>query len=190
MTAVSAGFPHGLSPLPQRIDEVRASVAEGATEIDVVIMRAHALTGNWEALFEEVRAFREACGDARLKTILATGELRTLETVARASLVCMMAGADFLKTSTGKDRVNATLHAGFVMADAIRDYRERTGISVGLKPAGGIRTAGLHGGARGCALLAAAFGACLHLHGRLATERQPDRQGQQSPFLHRVSPCW
>jgi deoxyribose-phosphate aldolase len=142
VTAVSAGFPHGLSPLPQRIDEVRASVAEGATEIDVVIMRAHALTGNWEALFEEVRAFREACGDARLKTILATGELRTLETVARASLVCMMAGADFLKTSTGKEQVNATLPAGFVMADAIRDYRERTGFSVGLKPAGGIRTAG------------------------------------------------
>jgi len=142
VSTVSAGFPHGLSPLPQRIDEVRASAAEGAEEIDVVIMRAHALTGNWEALFEEVHAFREACGDARLKTILATGELRTLETVARASLVCMMAGADFLKTSTGKERVNATLTAGLVMADAIRDYRKRTGFSVGLKPAGGIRTAG------------------------------------------------
>ncbi|MCL7957209.1 MAG: deoxyribose-phosphate aldolase [marine benthic group bacterium] len=142
VAAVSAGFPHGLSPLAQRIDEVRASVAEGAEEIDVVIMRAHALTGNWESLFEEVSAFRSACGDAHLKTILATGELRDLETVARASLVCMMAGSDFIKTSTGKEEVNATLTAGLVMADAIRDYRDRTGVAVGLKPAGGIRTAG------------------------------------------------
>lgn len=142
VAAVSAGFPHGLSPLAQRIDEVRASVSEGAAEIDVVIMRSHALTGNWEDLYEEVSAFRAACGNALLKTILATGELPDLETVARAALVCMMAGADFIKTSTGKEQVNATLPAGLAMADAIRAYRERTGFAVGLKPAGGIRTAG------------------------------------------------
>jgi deoxyribose-phosphate aldolase len=141
VATVSAGFPHGLSPLPQRIDEVRASVAAGAAEIDVVIMRAHVLSGEWEALFEEVTAFRDACGDALMKTILATGELHTPENVARASLVCMMAGTDFLKTSTGKEQVNATLPAGLVMADAIRDYQDRTGHPVGLKPAGGIRTA-------------------------------------------------
>jgi deoxyribose-phosphate aldolase len=141
VAAVSAGFPAGLSPFTQRIGEVRASVAAGAEEIDVVITRAHALTENWRALYDEVRALREACGDAHIKTILATGELGTLRTVARASLVCMMAGADFIKTSTGKESVNATLPVGLVMARAIRDYRERTGHLVGLKPAGGIRSA-------------------------------------------------
>jgi deoxyribose-phosphate aldolase len=141
VAAVSTGFPAGLSPFPQRIAEIRASVAAGADEIDVVISRAHALTDNWYALYEEVRAMREACGDAHLKTILATGELGTLRTVARASVVCMMAGADFIKTSTGKESVNATLPVGLVMARAIRDYRERTGQLVGLKPAGGIRAA-------------------------------------------------
>ena len=141
VAAVSTGFPAGLSPFPQRLGEIRASVAAGAEEIDVVITRAHALTENWRALYDEVRAMREACGDAHIKTILATGELGTLRTVARASLVCMMAGADFIKTSTGKESVNATLPVGLVMARAIRDYRERTGHLVGLKPAGGIRAA-------------------------------------------------
>jgi deoxyribose-phosphate aldolase len=141
VAAVSTGFPAGLSPLAQRLGEIRASVAAGAEEIDVVITRAHALTENWRALYDEVRAMREACGDAHIKTILATGELGTLRTVGRASLVCMMAGADFIKTSTGKESVNATLPVGLVMARAIREYRERTGHLVGLKPAGGIRAA-------------------------------------------------
>jgi deoxyribose-phosphate aldolase len=141
VAAVSTGFPAGLSPFAQRLGEIRASVAAGAEEIDVVITRAHALTENWRALYDEVRAMREACGDAHIKTILATGELGTLRTVARASLVCMMAGADFIKTSTGKEGVNATFPVGLVMSRAIRDYRERTGHLVGLKPAGGIRSA-------------------------------------------------
>ena len=138
VAAVSTGFPAGLSPLKQRVEEIRASVAAGAAEIDIVITRAHVLTGKWEELYEEVRTFRQACGDAHLKTILATGELGTLRNVSRASLVCMMAGADFIKTSTGKEPVNATLPVGLTMARAIRDYGERTGHQVGLKPAGGI----------------------------------------------------
>jgi deoxyribose-phosphate aldolase len=141
VAAVSTGFPAGLSPFEQRVEEIRASVAAGAEEIDVVITRAHVLTGNWEALYDEVRAFRDACGDAHLKTILATGELATLTNVARASRVCMMAGADFIKTSTGKEGVNATLPVGLTMVRAIREYHERTGHEVGFKPAGGIRTA-------------------------------------------------
>jgi deoxyribose-phosphate aldolase len=141
VAAVSTGFPAGLSPFRERVAEIRASVAAGATEIDVVITRAHVLTGNWTALYDEVRAFREACGDAHLKTILATGELGTLRNVARASIVSMMAGSDFIKTSTGKESVNATLPVGLVMARAIREYGERTGHLVGFKPAGGVRTA-------------------------------------------------
>jgi deoxyribose-phosphate aldolase len=141
VAVVSTGFPAGLSPLPTRIREIEASVEAGADEIDIVITRAHVLTGNWKALYAEVRAFRDACGPAHLKTILGTGELGTLRDVARASAVCMMAGADFIKTSTGKESVNATLPVGLVMARAIRDYRERTAHAVGLKPAGGIRTA-------------------------------------------------
>jgi deoxyribose-phosphate aldolase len=141
VAAVSTGFPAGLSPLEQRLDEIRASVAAGAEEIDIVITRSHVLTEDWRALYDEVRAMRETCGDAHIKTILATGELGTLRNVARASVVCMMAGADFIKTSTGKESVNATLPVGLVMARAIRDFRERTGHMVGLKPAGGIRTA-------------------------------------------------
>jgi deoxyribose-phosphate aldolase len=141
VAAVSTGFPAGLSPFEQRIAEIRASVDAGAEEIDVVITRAHVLTENWQALYDEVRAMRTACGDAHIKTILATGELGTLRNVARASLVCMMAGADFVKTSTGKESVNATLPVGLVMTRAIRDYRERTGQHIGLKAAGGIRTA-------------------------------------------------
>jgi deoxyribose-phosphate aldolase len=141
VAAVSTGFPAGLSPFEQRIGEIKASVAAGAEEIDVVITRSHVLTENWKALYDEVRAMRDACGDAHIKTILATGELATLRNVARASLVCMMAGADFIKTSTGKESVNATLPVGLVMARTIRDFQERTGQLIGLKAAGGIRTA-------------------------------------------------
>jgi deoxyribose-phosphate aldolase len=141
VAAVSTGFPAGLSPMPQRIEEIRASVAAGAGEIDVVITRAHVLNGEWEALYDEVRAFREACGQAHIKVILGTGELSTLRNIARASLVAMMAGADFIKTSTGKEPVNAVLPTGLVMARMIREYHERTSHRVGFKPAGGIRTA-------------------------------------------------
>jgi len=141
VAAVSTGFPAGLSPFRQRVEEIRASVAEGAREIDIVITRAHVLGGEWEALYDEVRAFREACGEAHMKTIIATGELATLTNVARASWVCMMAGADFIKTSTGKESSNATLPVGLTMVRAARGYREKTGHLVGFKPAGGIRTA-------------------------------------------------
>jgi deoxyribose-phosphate aldolase len=141
VAAVSTGFPAGLSPFEQRVQEIRASVAAGAAEIDVVITRGHVLTGNWRALYDEVRSFRDAAGPAHVKTILATGELATLRNVARASLVCMMAGADFIKTSTGKESVNAILPVGLVMARAIRAYHQMTGARVGFKPAGGIRTA-------------------------------------------------
>jgi deoxyribose-phosphate aldolase len=136
VAAVSTGFPAGLSPFRQRVEEIHASVDAGAEEIDVVITRELVLTAQWEALYEEVKAFREACGPAHLKTILAT-----LRNVARASLVCMMAGADFIKTSTGKESRNAELPVGLTMARCIREYRERTGHDVGLKPAGGIRSA-------------------------------------------------
>jgi deoxyribose-phosphate aldolase len=141
VAAVAAGFPHGLNPMSQRIEEIKASVAAGATEIDIVITRAHVLTHDWRALYDEVAAFREACGEAHLKTILATGELGTLTNVGKASAVAMMAGADFIKTSTGKEAVNATLPVGLVMVRQIREYEERTGFKVGYKPAGGIRTA-------------------------------------------------
>jgi deoxyribose-phosphate aldolase len=141
VAAVSTGFPAGQISFEQKLQEIEASVKAGASEIDIVISRAHVLTGHWQALYDEVRAFREACGDAHMKTILATHELATLRNVSMASLVCMMAGADFIKTSTGKEAVNATLPAGVVMTRAIRDYMERTGYMVGFKPAGGIRTA-------------------------------------------------
>ncbi|MDH4387566.1 MAG: deoxyribose-phosphate aldolase [Fimbriimonas sp.] len=141
VAAVSTGFPHGLSPFRERIHEIKASVAAGADEIDIVITRAHALRGDWEALYEEIRQFREACGEAHVKAILATGELGTLTNVARASAVCMMAGADFIKTSTGKEPVNATLPVSLVMVRAIREYEEMARVKVGYKPAGGIRTA-------------------------------------------------
>ncbi len=141
VAAVSTAFPHGLAPLSTRLAEIRASVEAGAREIDVVINRMHVLTGDWEALYDEVRAFRDACGEAHLKTILATGELATLTNVARASAVCMMAGSDFIKTSTGKETENATLPVGLAMVRQIRAYAEGTGHRVGFKPAGGIRTA-------------------------------------------------
>lgn len=141
VAAVSTGFPAGLSPFHLRIAEIEESVKAGAHEIDIVISRRHVLTGNWVALYNEMRAFRDACGEAHVKAILATGELGTLRNVARASLVCMMAGADFIKTSTGKEGVNATLPVSLVMIRAIRDYHQRTGYRVGYKPAGGISKA-------------------------------------------------
>ncbi|WP_019956452.1 deoxyribose-phosphate aldolase [Yoonia vestfoldensis] len=141
VAAVSTGFPAGLSPFHLRIAEIGESVAAGAQEIDIVISRRHVLTGNWQALYDEMREMRAACGDAHVKAILATGELGTLRNVARASLVCMMAGADFIKTSTGKEPVNATLPVTLTMIRAIRDYHDRTGVMVGYKPAGGISKA-------------------------------------------------
>ncbi len=141
IAAVSTGFPAGLSPLNLRIAEIKESVAAGANEIDIVISRRHVLTQNWAALYDEVRQFRNACGDAHLKTILATGELGSLRNVARASLICMMAGADFIKTSTGKETVNSTLPVSLVMVRTIREYYEQTGFCVGYKPAGGISKA-------------------------------------------------
>src|SRR5258705_198726 len=141
VAAVSTGFPAGLSPLDERVAEIRRSVEAGAHEIDVVITRAHVFGGRWQALFDEIATFKAACGNAHMKVILGTGDLLTLRNVARASMVAMMAGADFIKTSTGKETVNATLPVGLVMTRAIREFRERTGHMVGLKPAGGIRTA-------------------------------------------------
>ena len=141
VAAVAAGFPAGQTPFPERLDEIRTAVAAGASEIDIVITREHVLRGRWGDLYDEVGAFREAAPGAHLKAIIATGELATLTNVARASLVCMMAGADFIKTSTGKEKVNATLPVGLTMARQIRAWRERTGYRVGFKPAGGIGTA-------------------------------------------------
>jgi deoxyribose-phosphate aldolase len=141
VAAVSTGFPHGLSPFDVRLAEIAASVAEGAREIDIVIPRHQVLTGEWQALYDTVSAYREACGKAHLKTILATGELGTYRNVFKASLICMMAGADFIKTSTGKEKVNATLPVGLVMTRAIREYGQKTGYRVGFKPAGGISKA-------------------------------------------------
>lgn len=141
VAAVAAGFPHGLSPLRARLAEVEESVAAGAGEIDIVIARQHVLRRDWQALYDEVAAFREACGSVHLKAILGTGDLKTLRDVARASLVAMMAGADFVKTSTGKETVNATLPVALVMARTVRAYAQATGCRVGFKPAGGISTA-------------------------------------------------
>ena len=141
VAAVSTGFPAGLSPYRLRVAESGESVKAGAREIDIVISRRHVLTGNWQALYDEMREFRAACGEAHVKAILATGELQTLRNVARASLVCMMAGADFIKTSTGKEAVNATLPVSLTMIRAIRDYHDRTGYRIGYKPAGGISKA-------------------------------------------------
>jgi len=141
VAAVSTGFPAGLSPLAERVAEIRRSVEVGAHEIDVVITRAHVFTGEWQALYDEIAAFKQACGTAHMKVILGTGDLQTLRNVARASFVAMMAGADFIKTSTGKESVNATLPVSLVMVRAIREYAQGTGMAVGFKPAGGIRTA-------------------------------------------------
>ena len=141
VAAVSTGFPAGLSPFHLRLAEIGESVAAGAREIDIVISRRHVLTGNWQALYDEMCQMRAACGKAHVKAILATGELGTLRNVARASVICMMAGADFIKTSTGKEPVNATLPVTLTMIRAIREFHDRTGIKVGYKPAGGIAKA-------------------------------------------------
>jgi deoxyribose-phosphate aldolase len=141
VAAVATGFPAGLSPLSERIAEIRRSIEAGAQEIDVVITRAHVFGGRWQELYDEIAAFKQACGPVHMKVILGTGDLLTLRNVARASVVAMMAGADFIKTSTGKEPTNATLPVGFVMSRAIREYAQETGMAVGFKAAGGIRTA-------------------------------------------------
>jgi deoxyribose-phosphate aldolase len=141
VAAVSTGFPAGLSPLAERVAEIRRSAEAGAHEIDVVITRAHVFGGRWQALYDEVAAFKQACGGAHMKVILGTGDLLTLRNVARASFVVMMTGANFIKTSTGKEPTNATLPVSLVMVRAIREYAQQTGMAVGFKPAGGIRTA-------------------------------------------------
>src|SRR5215475_5168278 len=141
VAAVATGFPAGLSPLEDRVDEIRRSIAAGAEEIDVVITRAHVFGGRWQELFDEISVFKQAWGSVHMKVILGTGDFRTLRNVGRASVVAMMAGADFIKTSTGKEATNATLPVGFVMTRAIREYAQETGMAVGFKPAGGIRTA-------------------------------------------------
>jgi len=141
VAAVSTGFPAGLSPLEERVAEIRRSVEAGADEIDVVITRAHVFGAKWQALYDEIATFKNACGPAHLKVILGSGDLLTLRNVGRASFVAMMAGADFIKTSTGKEAVNATLPVSLVMTRAIREFAQETGMAVGFKPAGGIRTA-------------------------------------------------
>ena len=143
VAVVSTGFPAGQTPMETKLREIELSVAAGAREVDIVISRRHALTHDWPALYDEIRVCRQTCGDAHLKAILATGELQTLENVARASWVAMMAGADFIKTSTGKEPVNATLDVSLVMARAIREFAAETGQLVGYKPAGGISSARL-----------------------------------------------
>ena len=141
VAAVSTGFPAGLVPHDVKLREIEASVKDGAQEIDIVITREHVLAGNWQALYNEMRDFREACGEAHVKAILATGDIKTLKNVAKASMVCMMAGADFIKTSTGKETSNATLPVSLVMLRMIREFYRLTGIKVGFKPAGGISAA-------------------------------------------------
>ena len=140
VASVATGFPAGLTPLPQRLAEIRYAVDQGADEIDIVIHRALVFAGDWQCLYDEIAAMREACGRAHLKTILATGDLKTLRNVYKASMVAMQAGADFIKTSTGKEDVNATLPVSLTMVRALRDYGERTGFAIGFKPAGGLKT--------------------------------------------------
>ena len=141
VASVATGFPAGLMPLDLRLAEIRYALDQGADEIDIVITRAHVLDGNWSALYEEIAAMREACGAAHMKAILATGDLKTLRNVYKASMVAMQAGADFIKTSTGKEGVNATLPVSLVMVRALRDYSQETGYRIGFKPAGGMKTA-------------------------------------------------
>jgi deoxyribose-phosphate aldolase len=141
VASVATGFPAGQTPLRLRLEEIREAVADGATEIDIVINRTMALQGNWRGVYDEVKQMKEACGTAHMKAILGVGELGTMENIYKASMVCMQAGSDFIKTSTGKESVNATLPIGLVMVRAIREFLQRTGVKVGFKPAGGIRTA-------------------------------------------------
>ncbi|KAB2691380.1 deoxyribose-phosphate aldolase [Brucella pseudogrignonensis] len=141
VASVATGFPAGLTPLPLRLAEITYAVEQGAHEIDIVITREHVLTQNWSALYDEIAAMREACGEAHMKAILATGDLNTLTNVYRASMVAMQAGSDFIKTSTGKEDVNATLPVSLTMVRALRDYGELSGQIAGFKPAGGLKTA-------------------------------------------------
>ena len=141
IAAVSTGFPAGNISLEDKITEIKKSVAAGAKEIDIVISRDLVLESKWKELYDEIKLCREACGDAHMKTILATGEIPTYTKVAKASWVAMMAGSDFIKTSTGKESVNATLAVSLVMMRCIRDYYELTDVKVGYKPAGGIQKA-------------------------------------------------
>lgn len=141
IAAVSTGFPAGNIPLKEKIRQIEISVAAGAKEIDIVLSRNLVLNSDWKSLYKEVAACRKACGEAHMKTILATGEIPTFTKVAKASWVCMMAGADFIKTSTGKEPVNATIPVSLVMIRTIREYHELTGFKVGFKPAGGISKA-------------------------------------------------
>ncbi len=141
VASVATGFPAGLTPLPLRLAEIRYAVEHGAEEIDIVLYREQVLKQDWQSLYDEVAAMREACGPAHMKAILATGDLKTLRNVYKASMVAMQAGADFIKTSTGKEDVNATLPVSLTMVRALRDYHEHTGYQIGFKPAGGLRTA-------------------------------------------------
>ncbi|WP_349581675.1 deoxyribose-phosphate aldolase [Sulfitobacter sp. NFXS29] len=141
VASVATGFPAGLTPLSLRLEEIKYAVENGAHEIDIVINREQALRGEWSALYDEIAQMREACGSAHLKAILATGELETLRNVYAASMVAMQAGADFIKTSTGKEGVNATLPVSLTMIRALRDYGTDTGHMIGFKPAGGIKAA-------------------------------------------------
>ena len=141
VASVATGFPTGLTPLDLRLAEIRYAVDMGAGEIDIVINRSQVLRQEWTALYDEICAMREACGPAHLKAILGTGDLRTLRSVYKASMVAMMAGSDFIKTSTGKEDVNATLPVSLTMLRALRDYGDLTGEKVGFKPAGGLKTA-------------------------------------------------
>ncbi|WP_334191275.1 deoxyribose-phosphate aldolase [Pararhodobacter sp.] len=140
VASVATGFPAGLMPLDLRLAEIRYAVDQGADEIDIVITRAHVFQGEWNALYDEVAAMREASGAAHMKAILATGDLVTLSNVYAASMVAMQAGADFIKTSTGKEGVNATIPVSLTMVRALRDYGERTRAKIGFKPAGGMKT--------------------------------------------------
>mmetsp|Transcript_150093 Transcript_150093/g.279770 ORF Transcript_150093/g.279770 Transcript_150093/m.279770 type:complete len:338 (-) Transcript_150093:177-1190(-) len=141
IASVATGFPAGQTPLPQRLEEIRTAIKWGATEIDIVVPRRAVLTGDWQGLYDDVKVCKQACGDVHMKTILAIGECGTMTNVYKASLVAMMAGSDFIKTSTGKEGVNATFEVALVMVRAIREFHEKTGFRVGFKPAGGIRAA-------------------------------------------------
>ena len=141
VASVATAFPSGLSPLALKLDDVRRAVAFGADEIDMVIDRGAFLSGEHEKIFDEIAATKEACGAAHLKVILETGELGTYDAVRKASQIAMLAGADFIKTSTGKIQPAATPPVTLVMLEAIRDYYYATGKAIGMKPAGGIRTA-------------------------------------------------
>ncbi len=141
LASVATGFPTGLVPERTKISEINAAIRNGANEIDVVINRNKVLTGNWKSLHKDISAYKKACGSIHLKAIIGAGDLGTLRNVVRASWVAMMAGADFIKTSTGKEPTNATLPVSLVMLRAIRDFYELTGIKIGFKAAGGISNA-------------------------------------------------